>query len=398
MALRMLFLVACGELLGMTLWFSATAVTPALIAELRLNSGQAAWLTMSVQAGFVGGTLVSALLNLPDVLNARRLFALGCCIGAIANAAIAWADGPIQVIVLRGVTGIALAAVYPPGMKIVASWFQRRRGTALGIVTGALTLGSAFPHLLAWVASAVPWQRLMWTASALAVIGGVLVWLAARDGPHAPPTSPFDARAAARVFIDRGTRLATLGYLGHMWELYAMWTWMAVFVAAAYEQRGVEDAVAAAARLTFVTIGSGAAGCVVAGFLADRFGRARVATLAMVASGSCAAGAGFVFGAPVPVLYAFAIFWGVTIVADSAQFSALVTQYAPRDHLGTALTMQMCAGFLLTMVTIRLLPAAAAVLGWQWVFLLLSPGPVIGALAMGALSRRPPVESASLPA
>lgn len=216
MATRMLALVALAEFLGMTLWFSATAATPALVAEFHLTTAETAWLTMAVQAGFVAGTLASALLNLPDVLNARLLFALGCLAGALANAGVAWIREPAEAIVLRFVTGAALACVYPPGMKIAAGWFERRRGTAPGVVVGALTIGSAFPHLLAWMAATVPWRTLMVAASALASLGGLLMWSVVRDGPYVAASAPFDPRAAARVFTERGTRLATLGYLGHM--------------------------------------------------------------------------------------------------------------------------------------------------------------------------------------
>jgi|TARA_B100000315_G_scaffold251292_1_gene285813 MFS family permease len=390
----MLGLVALGELLGMTLWFSATAVTPTLVAELSLDAGQAAWLTMAVQAGFVCGTLVSALLNLPDVMNARWLFLLGCGAGAAANAAVAWSTDPDLVIAWRFATGLALAGVYPPGLKIAAGWFANRRGTALGILIGALTLGSSVPQLLTWLPTDLPWRQVIRLSSLFALTGGVLVAVAVRDGPHVPHRAPFDPRAAFAVFVNRGTRLATLGYLGHMWELYAMWTWMAPFAAASLLARN-PTAATSGALVAFVAIASGAAGCTVAGLLADRIGHARIAGWSMVASGGCAAATVVVFGAPPAILYAFAVLWGITVIADSAQFSTLVTYYSPGAHVGTALTMQTCLGFLLTMVTIRAVPAVAAAVGWQWGFLLLAPGPALGAIAMRALWRRPPVVQAT---
>ena len=382
----MLGLIALGEFLGMTLWFSATAVTPTLVSELALDADQTAWLTMAVQAGFVCGTLLSAFLNLPDVLNARYLFLLGCAVGAAANGAVTWTADPEQVIALRFATGFALAGVYPPGLKIAAGWFVERRGTALGTLIGALTLGSAFPHLLAWLPTGLAWERVMQLSSALALAGGLLVAAAVRDGPHLPRASAFVPKAALEVFTNRGMRLATLGYLGHMWELYAMWTWIAAFAAASYVIRGDPDAVRAGALLAFTAIAAGAVGCIAAGLLADRVGHARIAGWSMVASGTCALLAGTVFGAPPAVLFLFAVVWGVTVVADSAQFSALVTFYSPRAHLGTALTMQTCLGFLLTMLTIRVVPATADWLGWQWSFPLLAPGPALGVLAMRTLA------------
>jgi MFS family permease len=373
---------------GMTLWFSATAANAPIVAEFHLSAGETAWLTMAVQGGFVIGTLVSALLNLPDVINSRHLFAAGCAIAAIANASLVAADGIVMLIALRLATGAALAWVYPPGMKIAAGWFEQRRGAALGVLIGALTVGSAFPHLLASASATIPWRALMLGASAAAVIGGVLVIVLVGDGPYVTSSARFDPAAAGRVFSDRRTRLATLGYLGHMWELYAVWTWIAAFAAASLGYAGgATPSSPAGSAVAFATIGSGAIGSAAAGWFADRIGKARVASWAMMVSGVCCAAAGFLFHAPPVVLYLFAIVWGVAVVADSAQLSALVAQYSPRDHVGTALTIQTCAGFLLTMASIRLLPIAAQAIGWQWIFVCLVPGPIFGVLALRGLTR-----------
>ncbi|HEX2453919.1 MAG TPA: MFS transporter [Vicinamibacterales bacterium] len=382
---RMLALVAIGQFLGMTLWFSASAAAPAIAAELAVTGSGVAWLTMAVQAGFVAGTLVSALLNLADVLNARRLFAIGCAVGAAANATIPAAESAGAIIALRFATGAALACVYPPGMKIVAGWFLERRGTALGITVGALTMGSAFPHLLSWAAAGVDWRTLMWASSGLAITGGALVETTVGDGPYVSASAPFDPHAIEHVIRDRGVRLATLGYLGHMWELYAMWTWIAAFAAASLSAAGIVTA-HTGSLVAFVAIGTGAAGCAIAGFWADTWGKARVAGAAMLVSGVCAAVSGFVFGAAPWWLFALAIVWGFSVVADSAQFSALVSEFSPRTHVGTALTLQVCAGFLLTMISMRLVPAFAGHYGWRWAFVLLVPGPLAGVWTMARLA------------
>jgi MFS family permease len=272
MARRMLLLVAVGQFLGMTLWFSATAAAPAIAADLSITGAGTAWLTMAVQAGFVAGTLVSAVLNLADAINARRLFALGCAAGALANAGIALTSSPLVVVSLRFATGAALALVYPPGLKIAAGWFLERRGTALRIVVGALTIGSAFPHLLAWGAAEVPWRGLLLVSSALAVAGGTVVALGVRDGPHVSASAPFDPHAVGQVLRNRGVRLATFGYLGHMWELYAMWTWIPAFAAASIAAAGGSSA-RSGSLVAFVAIASGAVGCVMAGRWADAWAR-----------------------------------------------------------------------------------------------------------------------------
>jgi MFS family permease len=377
----MLLIVAAGELLGLTLWFSATAAAPAIAAELGMSAAGRAWLTMAVQAGFVAGTLASAALNLADLVNARRLFAAGCVAGAAANALIPLAGSAGAVLALRFGTGAALACVYPPGLKIVSGWFRERRGMAMGVVVGALTAGTSIPHLIAWTSADADWRSMMWTSSLLALAGGALVGAAARDGPYVSASAPFDAHAIRHAVRPRGVRLATLGYLGHMWELYAMWAWMPAYAAASLAARGTPPG-RSGSLVAFVALASGAAGCIAAGSQADRFGKTRTARLAMIASGACAAAAPGVFGRPSELLFLFAVVWGIAVVADSAQFSALVAEHSPRTHVGTALTLQTCAGFLLTMVSMRIVPAVAGAIGWQWAFVVLVPGPLLGAWVM----------------
>jgi MFS family permease len=382
----MLAALAVAEFFGMTLWFSATAVTPVLVTEFALSPERAAWLTMAVQAGFVVGTLASAVTNLADVLNARVLLFLGALAGAVTNAAVLWAPSGDAVIGLRFLTGVSLACVYPPGMKLAAGWFRDRRGLALGVLIGALTLGKAFPHLLTALYGSA-WRDPMLLASGLALTGGLLVLVVVRDGPYVAATAPFDPHAVRRIFQSPGARMATLGYLGHMWELYAMWTWIAVLATASFTASGVTDPTAMGSVAAFVAIASGAAGCVLAGWLGDRIGKAEIAMIAMAASAACAALTAIVFGASPFWFFVLAAVWGGAVVADSAQFSALVSEHSPREHVGTALTLQTCLGFLLTMVTIEALPRFAAAAGWRWAALLLVPGPVLGIWAMRGFLR-----------
>ena len=386
-AWRMLGWLAAAELLGMSLWFSATAVTPSLVQAFHLSAGESAWLTMAVQGGFVIGTLVTAVANLADVFPAKRLMGAGCIAGAMANTAALLAVSPLTLIATRVLTGAALAWVYPPAMKLVAGWFRRHRGVALGVLVGALTLGKATPHLLTALFGG-DWRTAMTFTSVLALGGAVVALGVVRDGPLAVTAARFDLGAIRRIVTVREVRLVTLGYLGHMWELYAMWAWVGAFAAASLAASGMSDVTRPAALVAFIAIGTGAVGCVLAGRLADLIGRARIARASMVVSAACALGTAFVYGRHPAWLVLLVAVWGFSVVADSAQFSALVSEHAPADAVGTALTLQTSLGFLLTMVTIDALPRVADAAGWQWACVLLALGPIFGTMAMGRLSRR----------
>lgn len=384
---RALALLSLAELLGMALWFSASAIVPSLQSEWQLSETGASWLTLAVQLGFVAGTLLSALLNLPDILSARRLFTISAILGAAANASFAlFAQGAGEGIALRFLTGLFLAGVYPPGMKIMATWFRRGRGLALGVLVGALTLGKASPYLVNAMGSA-DWRRNVLFVSALAVAGGLIVQLFVRDGPYASGRAPFDIRQVARVFSNRGVRLANFGYFGHMWELYAMWTWSPVMIRASLALRNSSPALAEAA--SFLVIGAGAVGCVAGGLIGDRAGRTWTTSWAMAISGICSLTIGFLFGASPWLLLAVATLWGASVVADSAQFSACVTELGDQQYIGTALTLQTCIGFLLTTVSIELVPILVRHVGWRYAFMALAVGPVLGILAMLRLRSLP---------
>jgi MFS family permease len=372
--------------LAMAPWFAATVVADPMAREFSLRQWQVSWLTLAVQLGFVVGSVASAVFLLSDQFSARRLAAVASLVAAVATASlVAGAHSGWQSIGLRVLTGAALACVYPPGMKIAAGWTQRFRGTFIGILVGAVSVGSAAPHLIRATWDPAQWRPVVLIASASAALGGLLFAVAVREGPYQAKSAPFDARAIGRVLGERDVRLATGGYLGHMWELYAMWSTIGLFLAHAGQENDV--AAAWAPLLAFAVIAIGALGCVVAGIRADQVGRARVAIIAMAISGTCAAAIGPVSTWSYAATILVALIWGISVVADSAQFSACVADYAPQQYVGTALTIQTASGFLLTMLTIHLVPGWAAAWGWERAYVPLAIGPVLGILAMSRLGR-----------
>ena len=388
---RALGWISLAELGALSLWFSASAVLPALSREWQLGDGGRAGLTIAVQLGFILGTLGSAQLNLPDVFPPRYLMIAGAVLGAFANGALAlWAESLGPALLLRFVTGLCMAGAYPPAMKIMATWFRTGRGLAIGILVGALTVGSASPHLIRGVTD-LPWRGTLLAASGLALLAAIVVLLFVHEGPDRFPGARFDVHMAGAVFRERPARLACFGYFGHMWELYAMWAWIGLFMAASLEARGGGSYLGLnPSAATFLAMGiGGGVGCYAGGALADRWGRTTLTMWAMSLSGGCALLIGLTFGGPPALTLAVATLWGITVIADSAQFSTAVTELAPPAYVGTALTTQTCVGFALTMISIWLIPPVVTAVGWRWAFALLAPGPALGVLAMGRLRALP---------
>jgi MFS family permease len=381
-AARTLVLTCLTLVLSLATWFSATAVLPQLRAAWSLNDAQAAWLTISVQLGFVAGAVGSASLGLADRIAPNRLMAAGAAGAALANAGLLVAGGLPAAIVFRLATGACLALVYPPALKLLSTWFVKGRGLALGSAIGALTVGSALPHLINATLD-LGWRDAVKITTASTLLGAVMALGLLRTGPYPFTRAPFDIRDLGAVLANRGFRLATGGYLGHMWELYAMWAWLLVLVRL---RLGPEGGASLAALLTFAGIAAGAPACVLAGWLADRLGRPAVTMGAMIVSGACAAVIGFTFDGPLWLFVLVAVLWGASVIADSAQFSALVTERGDPRFVGTALTLQLGSGFALTGLSIWLMPLAAGWLGgWRWAPLLLVPGPALGVLAISRL-------------
>lgn len=379
---RMLALLSVAEVLGMSVWFGATAVAPLLGERWGMAQADGGWLSTAVQLGFVVGTAMAGVLNLADVVPSRSYFALAAVASAVANASLLAAPGFALALASRFVTGMCLAGVYPPAMKMIATWFAGRRGLAIGTIVGALTIGKAAPYLIRAIPGADA-VMVIGVSSGTALVAAAIVWFGYRDGPHEFPRRPFSWSLARSVLRSREYRLVLAGYGGHMLELYSCWVWIPAFLAASVAASAASSA--NLSLLAFSAIAVGAIGCVLGGAIADRVGHARLVVYALALSGSCALLTPLVFGRSLTLLSALVLLWGIAVIADSAQFSTLVTTTVPAHAVGTALTLQTSIGFLLTTISIQLVPPVVGLVGWRYAFPMLALGPLLGIVAMSRL-------------
>ena len=386
---RTLFLLLLAQVSALSLWFVSSAILPDMLREAAVTPFRQAALSSGVQVGFVIGALASAVLGLADRYDPRRVFAGAAMLAGAANLVLTVATpGAGVAIAARVATGFCLAGVYPVGMKIAVGWGQKDRALLVGALVGALTLGSALPHLFAILGGA-EWRLVVGVAST-AAFGAAALMAGVALGPYHSRATIFDASVIMQVWHNRRVRYATLGYLGHMWELYAMWAWVGAIALASYGMVMTAEAAGALATITaFIAIGAGAPACVLAGYAADRLGKAEVAMVAMAVSGGCALLAALAFGGPVWVMFVVLVAWGISIVPDSALFSALIADAAPPEHAGSLMTLQTALGFALTFLTVQATPVLAASIGWPLVLALMALGPMAGIAAMARLRRLP---------
>ena len=372
-------------ILSMSTWFSATSVLPQFRERWTLSPSSSAWLTIAVQIGFVVGSLVSTLINLSDILPPSKMILVGSLGSAVVNLLLLWVDDISLGIVLRFATGFFLVGVYPPAFKLISTWFRKGRGTALGILAAALVLGNGIPHLVNGLGG-LDSSIVIYTTSILSLLGGLIAALLVKIGPYPFPKAEFNPGQIGSILANRGVRLAILGYIGHMWELFAMFAWFSTFFHVVMQNRGITDE-GKSALATFVIFVAGSLGCWAGGLISDRWGRANTAITMLAISGTCSIFIGLLIGAPSWIVLLIGLVWGFSVVADSAQFSTLVTELADQSYVGTALTLQLALGFAVTVVTIWVIPILQEIVGWEWAFAFLVPGPIVGILSMNRLRK-----------
>jgi MFS family permease len=386
---RVLAFLALALVLAMSTWFSASAVIPQLRDAWSLSPNSAAWLTIAVQLGFVAGAVISSLFNLADIIAPRHVIMAGAIGAGIVNFLLLFANGPEAGIPLRFATGFFLAGVYPPAFKLISTWFRADRGLALGILAAAIVVGNGFPHLINGLGG-LDWRIVILVTSIQALLGGLIAEFMVREGPFPFPTAIFDPRQIGLALANRGVRLATLGYVGHMWELFAMYAWILVFLNEVLRVQDIANP-SLAAYATFLIFASGGIGSWLGGILSDRWGRTNTTILTMAISGTCAVLIGLLLPSNPFLILLVGLIWGITVVADSAQFSTMVTEAADQSYVGTALTVQLASGFAITVVTIWLIPVLVAWVSWRWAFAFLVLGPLVGIWAMWRLKNSPDV-------
>ncbi|MCB0601422.1 MAG: MFS transporter [Saprospiraceae bacterium] len=378
---HVLIRIVLAQFLCTSLWFAGNAVLPGLTAAFDLGSKALGHLTSAVQLGFIGGTLVFAVLTIADRFSPSRVFFVCAVSGALTNVLITLGHHNLASLsALRFATGFCLAGIYPVGMKIASDYFEKGLGKALGFLVGALVLGTAFPHAIRQFSVGLPWKVVFLTTSALALLGGIIVWISVPDGPYRKRAQQLHWDAVFTVFKVNKFRNAAFGYFGHMWELYTFWAFVPVILLA--HQKAFDYSLATSG-VSFAIIGIGCLSCIAGGLWSQYVGPREVASRALAASGICCLISPLILRQSSPVLLVlFMLFWGIVVIADSPMFSTLIATNAPQQSRATALTIVNCIGFSITIVSIELLNFLTTVWDWRWIYIVLAPGPLLGLWAL----------------
>jgi MFS family permease len=374
-----------SQFTGTSLWFAGNAVLGDLQRKWALGDAALSYMTSSVQLGFIMGTLLFAFFTISDRFSPRKVFFICSLLGAIANLGIYLANSLVLLLILRFSTGFFLAGIYPVGMKIAAGWYRKGLGQALGYLVGALVVGTAFPHLLKSTGQSFPWEYIILSISAISALGGILMLLLVPGGPYAVKGTKFNSKAIAIIFRSRDLRSASFGYFGHMWELYTLWAFFPVLISAYAEASHQQLNVS---FWTFIVIAMGCIGCIAGGHLSLKIGSPSVAFYQLLVSGICCLLSPIVYHAPPGIFLGFLIIWGIMVVGDSPQFSALTAQTAPREFVGSALTIVTSIGFFITILSIQITNFLINFLGPEYIFLILLPGPIFGLFSLWPLYRQ----------
>jgi len=371
-------LIVLSQFAGTSLWFVGNAILPDIQRSLNIQTNAPGDITSVVQLGFIAGTLIFAIFSIADRVTSAKVFFVSSLIAALSNVSIIWfAKNMADLYVLRFLTGFFLAGIYPVGMKIASDWYEKNLGKALGFLVGALVLGTAFPHLLRSSLYALPWRQVLVYTSAFAFTGGLLILLFVGEGPYRKPATRFQFSVILQIFRSADFRAAAFGYFGHMWELYTLWAFIpyifSFYNSSSHQAMNVP-------LWSFIIIAAGGVGCIAGGYISQKAGSSRVAFFALLISGLCSLCSFAFFHLPIVIFIPAVILWGITVAADSPQFSTLVAKTAIPEYKGTALTIVTCIGFAITIVSIQFITRLENWLKIDSLFVLLAPGPLIGLL------------------
>ncbi len=376
--------IVLSQFAGTSLWFAGNAIIQSLQKNLNLAENAIGHITSAVQLGFIVGTLVFAFLTISDRFSPSKVFFISAIAGSLSNLGVyLWAYDFGSLIFLRFITGFFLAGIYPVGMKIASDWYEKGLGKALGYLVGALVVGTAFPHLLKNITETLPWKYVIILTSIFASLGGLLILVFVPNGPFRKQSQQLDFKAFFNVFKNKDFRSAAFGYFGHMWELYTLWAFIP-FILLTYSKSHAEVTINIP-LLSFLIIGVGGIACIIGGYFSQKFGSDKVAFYSLLASGVCCLLSPFVLQMSYFVFLGFLFIWGMVVISDSPQFSTLVAQTAPKESIGTALTIVNCIGFSITIISIQLTNLLIDKIPAQYVFVLLGIGPALGLYALSSV-------------